>query len=574
LVAAAPAGAAFAFTERPRDESFRSPWRLRVWQADPQPDVAEIRLPAPCLALSFSPDGRHLVTLTADGRVASHRVPEGDTAELARIPLARGEGRVAALSADLRWLAYSRNGGRIAVADLTTGAELWSAEAAQEQLTSVAFAPDGSRLATGAGFTESTIRLWDVSSGQELARLEGHRTWVGALAFSADGTTLASASADQTIGLWDLANLSERSASEAVHGLTQVVHPKRILRGHQLEVWSLAWLRDGRRLASGAKDGTVLIWEPDRPLASPASQLVPGEFAAWSFEGDRPQLLTLERDGTVGRWTGEGLRQFTPLGHGLTNLFFPRFSGSGRFLVGSIAGGAIRVWSVAQQTAAREFRVAEGPLTPVAFLPGSDRLIARRWPQPEFQEWDCNTGQRLRTWRLAASPRLLAVRTVAVNGEWLAALNDDGTGQLLHLPTGRATDLRLDLKQITAATLSADGTLLAAVSRFGVGGLWEIPSAAPVATYSGVLQALVSATFSPDGRRLALGSDGAEAIKLWDLAGHQELLTLSAEGSGFATAAFSADGSLLAASNRDGRLRVWRAPTWDQIGRAESTAAQ
>ena len=65
----------------------------------------------------------------------------------------------------------------------------------------MAFSPDAKLLATGAGWLDPDIRLWDAASGTEIARLTGHRSWISALLFWPDGKTLASASADQTIGL-------------------------------------------------------------------------------------------------------------------------------------------------------------------------------------------------------------------------------------------------------------------------------------------------------------------------------------------------------------------------------------
>ncbi|MBI3467049.1 MAG: serine/threonine protein kinase, partial [Planctomycetes bacterium] len=110
-------------------------------------------------------------------------------------------------------------------------------------VTSVAFSPDGQRLASAS--SDRTVKVWDTATGQESLPLNGHTDQVLGVAFSPDGQRLASASVDKTVKVWDTATGRE--------SLT--------LNGHANTVTSVAFSPDGKRLASASWDRTVKVWE-------------------------------------------------------------------------------------------------------------------------------------------------------------------------------------------------------------------------------------------------------------------------------------------------------------------------
>jgi hypothetical protein len=274
------------------------------------------------------------------------------------------------------------------------------------------------------------------------------------------------------------------------------------------------------------------------------------------------------------QWKGaefqEGER-LLDIGTNFFTWFTAAISSNGQWLAASTRTGAVTVWDLGRKTLPRQFNAHTGQVFVTGFLPGGNRLVTQ--DAVEFlREWNLITGEQTRSWNIGRP--LLTAGGLSDDGHWFVEIGSSARRMaLLDLVTGRQTVQSTDVKGVQGkVAFSPDGKHFAAPSELGHATTWETATIREVATIRGFLLGVHSVAFSPDGRRLAIGSGGKEAVKLWDVESHQELLTLEGRESMFAMTAFSPDGNALGSMNANGILHLWRAPSWEEIERQEKAA--
>src|SRR5438876_3907563 len=84
-------------------------------------------------------------------------------------------------------------------------------------ISSLAYSPDGKRLASGSA--DKTVKIWTIPSGEETATLRGHTDYVSSVAISPDGKLLATGSFDKTVKFWQLATNEEKATLRGHRGI-------------------------------------------------------------------------------------------------------------------------------------------------------------------------------------------------------------------------------------------------------------------------------------------------------------------------------------------------------------------
>ncbi len=300
-----------------------------------------------------------------------------------------------------------------------------------------------------------------------------HSQQVLGLAYSPDGRWLASGSVDKTIMLRD----------------TATGRVKRILKGHTGSVTAVGFSKDSRKLVSAGQDGTLRLWSPDKD--------------------EKPTVVEAK------------------LGHPV--ILAMAVSPDGRYVAAGGASGLIKLWKWGawENPIAIETLVGKVKGLSLTFSPDGKRLACGCF---EFKE-------------KVTQVRLFASADGALTGS-----------------------LPLNHNEVMALAFSHNGKYLAAVGHIFNGRVWEMATGKSVAeltrrTLPGEWHTSHGVAWSPDDKMLALSTDFQ--VRVYDFPAATQRIVRWVRTSG-RSLAFSPRGDRLALGAADGDVPIWDTKKWDR----------
>ncbi|MBD2073052.1 hypothetical protein H6F86_03945 [Phormidium sp. FACHB-592] len=470
---------------------------------------------------SFSPDGKLLVSSSADGSV---KLWKRDGSLVKTLIGHKGQVWIATFSPDGKVLVSASGDGKI---------RLWNREGSLVKtlkghtggVTSISFIPK-SNIFASAGDDEK-IRLWN-QDGTLIGVFPAHK-YINSLSFSADGQVIASASNDNTVKLW-------KRDGTLLHTLS----------GHKDVVWSVSFSPDGQTLASASYDNTVKLWNRDgKPLKT--FQRHTNRVLGVGFSPDGKAVASASLDSTIIVWRldGEVLTMFQGHSGGVRSV---NFSPDGKALVSAGLDKTIRLWK--HNDLFKSLRGHKDKIRSVALSPNG-QIIASSSKDKTIKIWNYD-GALLET--IAGSAERVANLTFSPNNELVAGAKRDGTVKLWRLNGGSTTTLRSHNAAALEVKFSPDGQILASASEDKTIKLWS-RNGKLLETLQGHQNDVNGLSFSPNGRILASGSQD-DTIKLWNRNG-MLLKTISTNQEGVTKVSFSPDGQFLASAGLDNTVKLW-----------------
>ncbi len=386
-----------------------------------------------------------------------------------------------------------------------------------------AFSPDNKMLVSSG--RSSTI--WDTETGSKILKLYDNEYRASEMTFSPNGEILAGGGSDGSIILWDINRILEKHKEQktSLSSLLDKITNKessnkehKTFPGHTSVVNTIIYNSNGNTLASGSRDGTIIVWD----------------------------VATMQKRFTIHGHTGP-----------MTIL---RYDEIGQKLFSGSANESVWVWDKDSMTS--QLIKPNWNTYPIVFS-HDGKTAANRSRKNELQIWDIETDQRLFTIR-NEKQEIFSKLALSPDSKLLASGSRDGSLEMWDI-VNRKHFMTLDkhTNRVNAILFSPDGTLLASASEDGTVQLWQIQTGEKKVLQTEPNRGVRALTFSPDSKTLVSGRwDGP--IQNWDTVTFQHLGDYINAAGTVDSLEFSPDGKILA-NGLYGLIRLWDVETKTKI---------
>jgi WD40 repeat protein len=465
-------------------------------------------------------------------------------------------------------------------------------------VTSLSFSGDGERIATAS--LNGTLKVWNSRTRKVIWSVEkAHGVvaskigFVSSVTFHRDGRHLASTGEDKLVKVWDLTTDrmifsrpcdTDQMVGTAYAAAFNPLEPIQLAVGSEgaLSIWdwmnekllhtypahethriSVAFSRDGRRLASGDWGGNVKLWNAE-DRGEPLRTFPETRYAvpALSFSPDAGRLATASFDRHVDVWnttTGERVHR---LPHSGRLVLAVAYSPDGRLIVSTGEDKRVHIWEAESGREMLGLRGHTGVCGCVAFSPDGLRLASgsmdgtvRVWDARPLQLHERQESSTLaelggEIWSLAVHPKN---RKIALAGFGNSA-------KVWDLEAQKVTSNSVDLRDIVfCVAWDADGRRIAIAG--GNGGqftveVWNPDNGQKYSLPVGL--EYPAAAFSTDGRYLVTGR-GNGKVQVWDARDGRKIGELGTHIGPIRAVVFSPDSQYLASASMDGLVKLWDA---------------
>ncbi|MFG6098311.1 hypothetical protein SPB21_23835 [Leptothoe sp. ISB3NOV94-8A] len=476
----------------------------------------------PIFDVSFNPEGTKIATTSSNGKVELWDLTGNKIQTLSN-----------GSTADVLDITFDTTGQFFATASADGNAHIWSVKDGSstsfdhegQTLLGVSFSADRKYLATAAA--DQTARVWDLETGQQVHKLKGHSNQVLSVSFNTDpqkSHILATSSEDGSVLTWDISDKKVAGFTKKDNNTFRTIQfsptGKHLVAGavdgslyiwdfteqnspllidqmldkatpasfnlHERQINSVHFSRDGKLVASGSADGSIVIFDIFQKKINRRIKFdKPTNIWDIDFNPNKKHIASVNAsDGTVRIWDLDGNLVESRLSTNDKALHTVKYNDDGTYIAAGGASGQVTVWDDNKNKVLQDFEVHSSPILDLIFTPDNKYLVT------------ASADESIVVIDLTAQkePRKIIVKNfrahtdsildieISSKNQMIATASEDGNVKLWSINEGLA-DIRKQLfaeysynEAVRSIRFSPDESHLLITSDNGQTDMWEIDS--------------------------------------------------------------------------------------------------
>ena len=231
-------------------------------------------------SVEFSPDGRKIVTASAD-----------KTAKIWDVKTSNIIADLKSHTSSVKFACFSPDGDKIITVSSDSIARIWDAFSGKlvaslsgVNYKFVRFSPDSTKIIISS--YDNSAKVWNIQTGKLDLTLTGHSATINAAVFSPDGKKIATASNDKLVKIWDTET-----------GLTDTT-----FRWHKSGVNDVEYSHDGEKIVTVSDDNIAKIWNVKTSEVPKNLDGDNSKIKSALFSPDGKKILSAFTDNSIGLW--------------------------------------------------------------------------------------------------------------------------------------------------------------------------------------------------------------------------------------------------------------------------------
>jgi WD40 repeat protein len=271
---------------------------------------------------------------------------------------------------------------------------------------------------------------------------------------------------------------------------------------HTAPVMCVAWSPDGKLLATGSEDKTILIWDATNGnLLYTLEKSHLRKIMALAFTPDGKKLISAG-DRTLVIWTREGLKEKV-LGNTTVDIWSISISDDGRYIAAASYDKKIHVFNLITGTPLPPLQGHQSSALAVCFTHNSKQLISGSLDE-SIKIWDLDSSKAIKTLK-GHSGNIYSI-DMAENSDYFVSASKDNSIRLWNLNSGKTVRTFQAAQPVMSVSFARNGHWLLSGSIDNTVVLRETTTGNKIYSYIGFKGGINAAAFSPDGNFFAVAS--------------------------------------------------------------------